>query len=232
MGQGRVNQVLPETGPGAARARSAAAELPEMAPPLVEVFPRSFYEPSAEQVAPRLLGHWLLRQTAEGISGGVIVETEAYLCNDPSCHGYKRETRRNQAMYGPPGHAYVYFIYGNHWCVNAVCQPAGIAEAVLIRALEPRFGLAWMRARRKVSKARDLTNGPGKVCAALAIDRGLNSVDLCQITSPIVIARNAEQAALLEARGPVVTTTRVGLSQAADWPLRFYLAGSDFVSRR
>src|SRR5688572_539978 len=85
--------------------------------------PQSFYAPSAEAVAPRLLGHWLVRAMPTGFSGGLIVETEAYLAKDPACHGFKRETPRNRSMYGLPGRAYVYFIYGNHWCFNAVCQP-------------------------------------------------------------------------------------------------------------
>src|SRR5262245_36157681 len=115
----------------------------------VQTFARDFFSPSAEVVARRLLGHWLLIRTdcasstspAPGFSGGLIVETEAYLANDPACHGFKGETPRNRAMYGPPGHAYVYFIYGVHWCFNVVCRPARVAEAVLVRAIQPQFGL-------------------------------------------------------------------------------------------
>jgi DNA-3-methyladenine glycosylase len=194
--------------------------------------PRSFYEPGAEAVAPRLLGHWLVRRTEQGLSGGVIVETEAYLVNDPACHGYKRETPRNRAMYGPPGHAYVYFIYGNHWCFNAVCRPKGVAEAVLVRAIEPAFGLESMRRRRPVRKPVDLTNGPAKFCAALDIDRAMDHVDLCDAASPVFIGENGARPKLLTKLGPIVTTTRIGITQAADWPLRFYLDGSQFVSRR
>jgi DNA-3-methyladenine glycosylase len=193
---------------------------------------RSFYEPSAQVVAPLLLGHWLVRRTSEGFSGGVIVETEAYVANDPSCHAYRGETRRNRAMFGPPGRAYVYFIYGNHWCFNAVCCPAGTAEAVLLRALEPGFGLGWMQQRRAVSQLKELTNGPAKFCAALGIDRQLDHADLCANDSPIQIAENPARARVVTQLGPVITTTRVGLSQASDWPLRFYLEGSAFVSRR
>ena len=195
-------------------------------------FPQSFYEPSASVVAPLLLGHWLVRRTPEGPSGGVIVETEAYLAHDPACHGYKRETPRNRAMYGPPGCAYVYFIYGNHWCFNAVCRPAGVAEAVLVRAIEPAFGGDWMRANRPVAKGAGLTNGPAKLCAALNIDRALDAVNLCELSSPVFIAANPDRPRLLGALGPVRTTTRVGITKASDWPLRFYLEGSGCISRR
>src|SRR5258708_31951419 len=91
---------------------------------------RSFYEPSAEVIAPRLLGHWLIRNTPDGPVGGPIVETEAYLAEDAACHAAPGLTERNRVMFGPPGHAYVYFVYGTHFCVNAVCQPKGTAEAV------------------------------------------------------------------------------------------------------
>src|SRR5678816_1353713 len=111
--------------------------------------PASFYDPSAELVAPRLLGHFLLRRNANGTwAGGPIVEAEAYLANDPACHGFRRETARNRSMYGPPGRAYVYFIYGNYFCFNAVCAHAGMAEAVLVRAIEPTFGEEWMQKNR------------------------------------------------------------------------------------
>jgi DNA-3-methyladenine glycosylase len=134
-------------------------------------------------------------------------------------------------MYGPPGHAYVYFIYGNHWCFNAVCRPGGVAEAVLIRAIEPTFGLERMRARRRAVEPKELTNGPAKCCAALDIDRAFDGVDLCDSASPIVLARNPTLGELTRSLGPLVTTTRIGLTKAADWPLRFCLAGSRFVSR-
>jgi DNA-3-methyladenine glycosylase len=198
----------------------------------IQLFSREFFVPSAEWVAPRLLGHWLLYRTPAGFSGGMIVETEAYLAHDPACHGYKRETPRNRTMYGPPGHSYVYFIYGAHWCFNAVCRPAGVAEAVLVRAIEPVVGMSWMQARRAVTRDLELTNGPAKFCAALGIDRAHDGVDLCQAESPVFLARHSGHDKVLETRGPVITTTRIGLSQAADWPLRFYLQGSRFVSRR
>ncbi len=194
--------------------------------------PTSFYEPSAKVVAPRLLGHFLIRKTPHGLSGGVIVETEAYLANDPSCHGYRRETPRNRSMYGPPGRAYVYFIYGNYFCFNAVCGPSGLAEAVLVRAIEPRFGVDWMRRNRPVTDVRELTSGPAKFCLALAIEREFDGVDLCDTTSPLFIAENPQTRSFRRKNGPVVNTTRIGISTAEDWPLRYYLDRSEFVSKR
>lgn len=194
--------------------------------------PRTFYEPSAQTVAPELLGHWLIRNTAAGPCGGAIVETEAYLCDDPACHGAPGLTVRNRVMFGPPGHAYVYLIYGYHFCVNAVCQASGVAEAVLIRAIEATLAPETMRRNRSAHKTRDLTNGPAKLCEALAIDRGLDGVDLCDARSPLFIAQNPVVNELRSERGPLVTTTRIGITQAAELPLRFYLEASAFVSRR
>lgn len=195
--------------------------------------PASFYEPSAKLVAPRLLGHFLLRRTPDGMwAGGAIVETEAYLANDPACHGFRRETARNRSMYGPPGRAYVYFIYGNYFCVNAVCARPGIAEAVLIRALEPWCGQDWMRRNRPVGEIRDLTSGPSKLCLALNIERDFDGTDLDCLRSDLLIAKNPELKRFLRERGPMITTTRIGLSVAEHMPLRFYLEGSSFVSKR
>ncbi len=194
--------------------------------------PRSVFEPSAEVVAPRLLGHLLIRATPRGPCGGYIVETEAYLQDDPACHAFRGQTARNRAMYGPPGHAYVYFIYGNHYCVNAVCRPPGYGEAVLIRAIDVTYGEDLMRVRRPVVAVRQLTNGPGKLCVALNIDRRLDAVDLCHAGSPLFIAENPNRRAFLRRQGPVITTTRVGITAAAHRLLRFCLAGSPFVSRK
>ena len=194
--------------------------------------PQSFFEPSAQQVAPALLGHWLIRNTPAGPCGGLIVETEAYLRDDPACHSYGGETSRNRVMWGDPGRAYVYLIYGYHFCVNAVCQPAGIAEAVLIRALEPALGQTLMRGKRLVGTDRELSNGPAKLCEALDINRRLDGSNLCDANSPLFIASNSEANRFFQLRGPVVNTTRVGITKAAGLPLRFYLEGSPFVSRR
>src|SRR5436190_8507268 len=195
--------------------------------------PFSFYEPSAELVAPQLLGHFLLRRAPDGTwAGGAIVEAEAYLANDPACHGFRRETARNRSMYGPPGRAYVYFIYGNYFCFNAVCARPGMAEAVLIRAIEPAFGEAWMRRNRPVPGPRELTSGPAKLCLALRIERACDGADLCSLRSALIIAENPGAKEFLRTRGQVVTTTRIGLSVAEHLPLRFYLEGSELVSRR
>jgi DNA-3-methyladenine glycosylase len=183
---------------------------------------RSFFEPSAKWVAPRLLGHWLIRQLPEGFCGGPIVETEAYLTDDPASHGYRGQTARNRAMFGPPGRAYVYLIYGFHFCVNAVCHRAGRAEAVLIRAVEPQFGPEIMRKNRPAPTTIGLTNGPGKLCAALAIDRTMDGTDLCDAAAPLFIARNPQMARFRRQRGPMVIATRAGPTRATV-PRRFLL---------
>lgn len=201
--------------------------MPEFRP-----LPRSFYEPPADVVAPRLLGHWLVRRTPEGYCGGPIVETEAYLSDDPACHGAPGLTPRNRTMFGPPGRAYVYLIYGLHYCVNAVCRPENVAEAVLIRALEPAFGETWMHTQRAVKTTGRLTNGPAILCEAMNITRGLDGVDLCDAASDLFLAENPDVKKFRRGRGPVVTTTRIGITKAAALPLRFYLAGSTFVSKR
>ncbi len=197
-----------------------------------EPLSRTFYEPSAQEVAPALLGHWLIRNTRQGPCGGAIVETEAYLCDDPACHAVMGPTRRNRVMFGAPGHSYVYLIYGYHFCVNAVCRPAGQGEAVLIRALEPAFGEPLLRRHRPVSQAHEVTNGPAKLCQAMRIDGELNGADLCDPHGRLFIARNSAVGEFRKRQGPLVTTTRIGITRAAALPLRFYLERSAYVSRR
>ena len=195
--------------------------------------PYEFYAPSAKIVAQRLLGHYLLRRTPDGsLAGGPIVEAEAYITGDPGCHGFIGPTPRNRAIFGPPGHAYVYLIYGFYHCFNAVCRPQHTGEAVLIRAIEATINPEWMRSNRPVEKDTALTSGPGKLCVALNIDRKLDSIDLCTSNSPVFIAENFEVQTFRRRLGPKITTTRIGLTLAADWPLRYYLAGSAFVSRK
>ena len=179
-----------------------------------------------------MLGHFLIRDTPNGPCGGAIVETEAYLVGDPACHAAPGLTKRNRVMFGHPGHAYVYLIYGFHFCVNAVCRPAGIAEAVLIRAVEVTFGENLMFVHRPAGRVRELTNGPGKLCQAMNITRTLDGVDLCDAKSELFIAENPDVKKFRKEKGPMITTTRIGITKAAELPLRFYLAGSEFVSRR
>jgi len=186
--------------------------------------PRSFYEPSADKVAPKLLGHLLLRNTPQGLAGGPIVEAEAYLFEDSASHSFGGETARNRSMYGPPGHAYVYFIYGVHWCVNAVCCPKGVGEAILIRAIEPTVGKEFMK--------RPATNGPGKLCAALDINRSLDGADLCNASSGLFIAENLDLESFLKERGPLIRTKRIGITKSAELPLRFCLKKSAYLSRK
>ena len=199
---------------------------------MLSPLPRSFYEPSAKIVAPELLGHFLIRNTPNGPCGGAIVETEAYLVGDPACHAAPGETKRNRVMFGHPGHGYVYLIYGFHFCVNAVCRPAGVAEAVLIRAVEATFGEKMMAVHRPASKPRELSSGPGKLCQAMDITRSLDGIDLCDLHSALFIAENPDVKKFRKKKGPMVTTTRIGITKAAALPLRFYLDGSEFVSRR
>jgi DNA-3-methyladenine glycosylase len=192
--------------------------------------PREFYLPSAKVVAPKLLGHWLLRRTQAGICGGPIVETEAYIRGDAACHGAPGLTPRNQVMFGEPGHAYVYFIYGNHYCMNVVCCPPGVAEAVLIRAIEPEFGQEVMAQNRKAKSRLELTNGPGKLCQAMDITRALDGTDLCDSGSVLFIEENPRAKEFRRKRRPMITGKRIGLTKAASLLLRFYLDGSGSVS--
>jgi DNA-3-methyladenine glycosylase len=187
---------------------------------------RDFYNRETEIVARELLGTILECRTEDGIASGVIVETEAYIGeHDLACHAAAGRTKRTEPLYGPPGNAYVYFIYGMHWCINAVTRAEGLPSAVLIRALEPLEGLSLMRARRpKARSDRELTNGPGKLCAALGIDRRMNALPLQRY--PLVI-RNG----VAVADSDVVVTPRIGITQAADWPLRYFVRGNAHVSR-
>ena len=179
---------------------------------------RDFFARSVHEVAPALIGSTLL---VDGV-GGRIVEVEAYAPDDPASHGYRGQTARNRAMFGPAGHAYVYRSYGMHWCLNLVCAGEGVPEAVLVRALEPTVGLDWMRARRGVESERLLCAGPGRLCQALGVtDRH----DGLPLDRPPFELRAAEGA--LE----VATGLRVGITRAAELPWRYGLAGSRFLSR-
>jgi DNA-3-methyladenine glycosylase len=172
------------------------------------------------EVAPELVGCTLL---VDGV-GGRIVEVEAYDGEDPASHGFRGRTERNRSMFGPPGHAYVYRAYGVHWCLNLVCDEEGRAEAVLLRALEPLERLDVMRERRRVDAKRLLCSGPGRLCQALAVSREHDGLPLDR--PPFVLLGRGEDHVEVD-RG-----LRVGITQAAELPWRYGLAGSRFLSRR
>ena len=176
-----------------------------------------FFARDAVTVAKALIG---VRLLVDGV-GGIVVETEAYDRDDPASHSFIGQTRRNAVMFGPPGYAYVYRIYGAHWCLNAVCggEPRG---AVLIRALEPTDGLLEMAERRGTSQARMLCSGPGKLCQALAVTGAHDGARL-----------DAPPFALFTPGGvlDLATGPRIGLTKAVDTPWRFGAAGSPFLSR-
>jgi DNA-3-methyladenine glycosylase len=187
--------------------------------------PASFYERDTEQVARDLLGAVLRCTTSDGAASGRIVETEAYLGeHDLACHAAAGLTQRTRWLYGAPGTAYVYFIYGVHWCFNAVTRAVGSPSAVLVRALEPLDGLELMRERRGDVRDRDLTNGPGKLCEALGITGAQNGIPLRK--SAIEILRGVT---VPEER--VVVTPRIGITKSAEWPLRWYVADNPYVSK-
>jgi DNA-3-methyladenine glycosylase len=189
----------------------------------------SFYERSAEEVARDLLGAVLVSEVAGERAAGRIVETEAYTGpEDPASHAAERigRTARNAAMFGPAGIAYVYRIYGLHWCLNAVTGPAGHPAAVLIRAIEPLAGIDVMRKRRGIGVGdRDLARGPGRLAQALGITGVLNEHPLDR--PPLLIAEGAPVPPADIVAGP-----RIGVTRAHDWPLRFYLRDNPWVSGR
>lgn len=192
-----------------------------------EPLARAFYARPTLEVARNLLGKTLWRQTAVGLVGGIVVETEAYVAAiDPAAHAYRGKTPRNASMFAIPGTAYVYRSYGVHYCLNVVTEAENVAAAVLLRALRPTVGLDLMRARRgsEISD-RNLARGPGRLCQALALTLADDGSDLLgpdlwlsEPTEPVV--------------APIATTPRIGITRAADWPWRFVIAGDPYVSGR
>lgn len=174
-------------------------------------------------LARALLGCVLVRDNDEGRAAGRIVETEAYLPGDPACHAYSGKSARNATLFGPPHRAYVYQIYGTSYCFNLSSERDGEGAGVLVRALEPLEGLALMQERRASESARDLCRGPGRLCRALAIDRSLDGIDL--FTHPLLWLADGGALGAGVRRSP-----RIGVTRAAERRLRFYVAGSRFVS--
>jgi DNA-3-methyladenine glycosylase len=202
---------------------------------------RDFYLQPSVVVARRLLGKTLVRRFDDGVVAKArIVETEAYTQDEPASHAFRGETARNRTMFGPPGHAYVYFTYGIHHCLNAVCAPPGRGDAVLIRAIEP-IENAWrllqaydgitestMEATEEAARRdRRLGAGPGRLAKALGLDLHDNGADLTSAASYLYVATADDVA-----DDDVAITTRIGITRAVDLPWRFYVRSSKFVSKR
>ena len=177
----------------------------------------------SEALARFLIGKIVVRQLPEGIVSGRIVETEAYIVGDAAGHAYRGMTPRNRSLFLEPGRAYVYLAYGVSYMLNVSSETPGIGAGVLIRALEPLDGVAVMQRNRGVERLRDLARGPGRLAAALRIDRTLDGLDLCR-KGPLWLAPGDEQA------GEIGESVRIGISRDAERVLRFYLRGSPFVS--
>jgi DNA-3-methyladenine glycosylase len=187
-------------------------------PKLGKLLRKAFFNRSVHEVAPDLIGATFL---VDGV-GGIIVEVEAYHHTEPAAHSYKGLTPRNAVMFGPAGFIYVYRSYGIHWCVNFVCEAAGSASAILVRALEPTHGIPAMRRRRGLHDERLLCSGPGKLTEALGITHAYNGVPLD--APPITLRARA-------AKPDIVTGVRIGLTKAVELPWRYGLRGSKFLSK-
>ncbi len=197
---------------------------------------RKYFLRKTLTVAKAILGSYIVHEPAEGPVGGMVVEAEAYVMyGDPGCHAHRGMTDRNRAMFGPPGHAYTYFTYGNHWMFNIVTEKEGMGCAVLIRALEPIRGIDAMWPRRpKAKREIDLTNGPGKLAAALGIGKEQYGCDLLDSPLSILVPEPKYRTRLVRKYRGIVQTTRIGLGESAgaDLPFRFYLKDHPGVSVR
>ncbi|XWW46313.1 DNA-3-methyladenine glycosylase [Fibrella sp. USSR17] len=211
----------------------------------MNTLPLDFYQQhDTLTLAQLLLGCELVHESPEGVTAGIIVETEGYITGDPACHAYRRPTPRNAAMFGPAGTLYVYQIYNHYHCINVVTGPEGVGEAVLIRALQPTEGLELMAMRRNeafktgferyrnntvdpttADGFRNLCNGPGKLVISLGINRQEHNFSSL-ITGPVAIRPRA----LTDFE--MVTTTRIGITQGVDLPYRYYVKGNRFVSKK
>ncbi|HWZ84417.1 MAG TPA: DNA-3-methyladenine glycosylase [Terriglobales bacterium] len=190
-----------------------------------------FFDRDPRRVARALLGQLLVRTTPGAVLAGRIVETEAYLGkDDPAAHSFIGQTPRNAVMFGPPGRAYVYFIYGNHYCLNVSCQQPGVAGAVLFRALEPVVGIEQMAAARGIvldekTDLRKISSGPGRMAQALGVTRVRdNEKNFTNAKSDLRIGDDGYRV------GRAIATTRIGITKAAEMPLRYLIAGNRFVS--
>jgi len=189
------------------------------------ILPRDFYARDTVKVAKDLLGKRLIRVKGKNRMEGRIVEVEAYRgLDDPASHAFRGPTPRNAPMFGEPGHAYIYFTYGNHYCLNITTQEVGTPGAVLIRAMQPLEGLRKMRQLRPNVLDSNLTNGPGKLTKALGIDKSLNEIDMTKRGSLFVT--ESDETVL-----NVAKSARVGISQGTNRLWRFYISGNSYVSK-
>ena len=191
---------------------------------------RPFYRRDAEKVAKDLLGKHLVRRSSEGKTVGKIVETEAYLGEeDPASHSYQgAKTERTEVMFGPPGHAYAYMIYGMYYCFNTVTGREGKPEGVFVRALEPVKGIKLMEERRGLDDKSELTNGPGKLCMAMDIDNELNGEDLCG--NKLYITKPEKTKSFEIRKAPRINIDYA--DEAKKWKLRFFIKGNPYVSEK
>ncbi len=185
---------------------------------------KDFFEKDTICIAQSLLGMYLIHESPQGKTVGKIVETEAYLFNDPAAHSYRGKTPRNAPMFGKAGTSYVYFTYGMHYCFNVVTGKQGIGEAVLIRALQPIDGLELMKQRRKQQELSQLCNGPAKLVQAMGINKEQNSIALQQ--KPLYLEEGTKETF------SIVKRPRIGISLAKNKLFRFYIKGNTFVSKK
>src|SRR5271170_2319622 len=220
----RPNTLPTRSNPGR-RARGLSSEWNEIGPTVSRprVLDRAELPVDTAQLAHFLIGKMLVRALAEGVAGGRIVETEAYGIGDPAGHAYRGITPRNRALFLERGHAYVYLAYGVSFMLNVSSETPGIGAGVLIRAIEPTDGITIMQRNRGTERVRDLARGPGRLSAALQIDRRLDGIDLCQ-AGPLWLGSDGR------ASGKIGQSTRIGITRAADSLLRFYVRGNRFVS--
>ena len=199
---------------------------PGIDPKKLTPLPREFFNRPTLQVARDLLGRYLVRRLGSELLVGKIVETEAYIGEgDPACHAARGKTPRNAVMYGPPGYAYIYFIYGMYFCLNVVTEEEGFPAAVLIRAVEPIMGMETMAKLRKQTKPTALASGPGKLCQAFSLTRDQNGLDLC--TAGEVFLAEGEPVP----DDQVVADGRIGIREGNEHPWRFFVKKNPHVSR-
>jgi DNA-3-methyladenine glycosylase len=192
--------------------------------------PTEFYQRDTLKVAPDLLGKWLVRVIGYERLIGRIVEVEAYRGkDDPASHAFRGLTPRNAPMYGEPGHAYIYFTYGNHYCLNITTQKAGKPGAVLLRAIQPVGGVEVMRRFRPNVPHAELTNGPGKLTKALSIDKSLNEQSMT-VTGPLFVTEPQPQS--VQSGYEIWRSTRIGITDGLDKEWRFFMKGNPYVSKR